>query len=223
MSDCKCRKCRPDISESGDHEHYCETTEYTTCKERGYCLCDCGAFSPHGKGGWVLCGVLPTPPSPYGKSSVETILENKERLLGEKPSNPKDIIGASKIPLHLWPETATILGTLACMDGALKYGRSNYRAIGVRSTIYVDAAKRHLNAWLEGEECAPDSGVPHLGHALACIAIIVDAEAAGKLNDDRNVKGGYHEMIEKWTPLVAEIKARHAEKSPKHYTIQDNA
>lgn len=141
---------------------------------------------------------------------------------GEKPSNPKDIIGSNKIPLHLWPETATILGALACMDGALKYGRSNYRAIGVKSTIYVDAAKRHLNAWLEGEECAPDSGVPHLGHALACIAIIIDAEAAGKLNDDRNIAGGYHEMVERWTPLVAGIKARHAEKSPKHYTILDN-
>jgi hypothetical protein len=141
---------------------------------------------------------------------------------GLKPSNPKDIIGSSKLPLHLWPETATILGALACLDGCLKYGRSNYRAIGVRSTIYIDAAKRHLNAWLEGEECASDSGIPHLGHALACIAIIIDAEAAGKLNDDRNVTGGYHDMVERWTPLVAEIKARHAGKAPKHYTIADN-
>ena len=141
---------------------------------------------------------------------------------GVKPSNPKDIIGSNKIPFHLWPETATILGALACLDGCLKYGRSNFRAIGVRSTIYVDAAKRHLNAWLEGEECAPDSGVPHLGHALACIAIIIDAEAAGKLNDDRQIKGGYLEMVERWTPLVSVIKARHADKSPYHYTIADN-
>lgn len=139
-----------------------------------------------------------------------------------KPTNPKDAIGSNKLPLHLWPETATVFGALGLLDGMLKYGRSNYRAIGVRATIYVDACKRHLNAWLEGEECADDSSVPHLGHALACIAILVDAQAAGKLNDDRLIRGGYKELVERWTPLVAEIKERHKDKDPKHYTIADN-
>lgn len=139
-----------------------------------------------------------------------------------KPTNPKDAIGSNKIPMHLWPETATVLGALGLLDGALKYGRSNFREIGVRASIYYDAAKRHLNAWFEGEECDPDSKLPHLAHALACIAIIVDAEAAGKLDDDRMVQGGYRGLVDELTPHVARLKELHAEKAPKHYTIADS-
>lgn len=83
-----------------------------------------------------------------------------------KSTNPKDLIGSSKLPLSLWPATATAMGCLAFLDGALKYGRSNFRAVGVRASIYVDAAKRHLDAWFEGEEFDPDSSLPHLSHAL---------------------------------------------------------
>lgn len=138
-----------------------------------------------------------------------------------KPTNPKDAIGSGKLPIHLWPTTATALGSLGLLDGMLKYGRSNFRAIGVRASIYYDAANRHLNAWFEGENCDPDSGLPHLAHALACLAIIVDAEAAGKLNDDRMAAGGYRALLTQLTPHVARLKALHADKSPKHYTIAD--
>jgi len=139
-----------------------------------------------------------------------------------KPSNPKDIIGSSKLPLHLWPTTATALGSLGLLDGALKYGRSNFRMIGIRASIYVDAAHRHINAWFEGEEMDPDSGLPHLAHALACLAIIVDAQAAGKMTDDRILAGGYRKLVTDLTPHVARLKELHAGKSPHHYTIADN-
>lgn len=138
-----------------------------------------------------------------------------------KPTNPKDAIGSDKLPIHLWPTTATLHGSLALLDGGCKYGRSNFRQIGVRSSIYFDAMIRHAYAWFEGEECAQDSGVHHLGHVLACAAIILDAQAAGKLNDDRMTPGGYAELVESLTPLVAKIKAKHAGKTPKHYTIAD--
>jgi hypothetical protein len=136
-----------------------------------------------------------------------------------KPANPKDIAGSNKLPLHLWPSTATALGCVGMLNGALKYGRANFRAIGVRASIYVDACNRHLNAWFEGEECDPDDGVPHLAAALSCLAIIVDAEAAGKLTDDRMTPGGYRAHVNAMTPHVARLKALHAGKNPKHYTI----
>lgn len=142
-----------------------------------------------------------------------------ERL---KPTNPKDAIGSDKLPIHLWPETATILGSLGLLDGMLKYGRANFREIGVRATIYVDACRRHLTAWFEGEDTDPDSGLPHLAHALACLAIMVDAQAAGKLNDDRQVAGGYRALVTQLTPHVSRLKALHSGKSPKHYTIADS-
>jgi len=139
-----------------------------------------------------------------------------------KHTNPKDAIGSDKIPLHLWPESASILGSLGLLDGMLKYGRSNFRALGVRSSIYYDACLRHLIKWFEGEELDKDSGLPHLGHALACIAIIVDAQACGKLNDDRMYKGGTIELMEKMTPHVARLKELYKDRNPHHYTKADD-
>lgn len=139
-----------------------------------------------------------------------------------KDTNPKDLIGSNKAPLHLWPTAASALGSLALLDGMLKYGRSNWRAVGVRPTIYVDALLRHVIAWLEGEEQPPDSDVHHLGHALACLAILVDAKFAGKLNDDRLYPGGYQDAIALANATVAKIKKRYEHRDmPKHYTIAD--
>lgn len=139
-----------------------------------------------------------------------------------KLTNPKDLIGTDKLPLHLWPETATAMGCLGFLEGALKYGRSNWRHSGVRYTIYVDALRRHVNALFEGEDIDPDSGLPHLSHALACLAIIVDAQAAGNLVDDRQYPGGYRKLVEELTPHVPRIKEKHADKKPRHFTIQDS-
>lgn len=138
-------------------------------------------------------------------------------------ANPKDLIGSTKLPVELWPATASALGSLGLLVGMLQYGRSNWRAAhqGVRASIYVAACKRHLDAWFEGEELDPDSGIPHLGHALACLAILVDAEAAGNLKDDRQFPGGYRKLVEELTPHVARLQAKYADKSPRHFTIAD--
>ena len=141
----------------------------------------------------------------------------------DKASNPKDVIGSDKLPLHLWPTTATAMGCIGLLEGAVKYGRLNWRHTGVRASIYVDACKRHLDAWMEGENVAPDSGVPHLANALACLAIIVDAQAAGKLTDDRSYNGaGYRKLVEELTPHVPRLKKAHADRKVHHYTIADN-
>lgn len=148
---------------------------------------------------------------------------NEPKQYDTKLTNPKDAIGSNKLPLHLWPETASALGSIALLDGALKYGRTNWRVAGVRTSIYVDALRRHVNRFFEGEDIDPESGLPHLSHALACLAILVDAQAAGKLNDDRQVAGGYHELLKELTPHVARLKALYADREPpKHYTIADN-
>lgn len=143
--------------------------------------------------------------------------------MSEKPTNPKDAIGANKLPLHLWPPAATAYGCIGLAEGALKYGRGNWREAGVKASIYIDACKRHLDAWFEGEECAPDSGSPHLSNALACLAILVDAKTAGKLVDDRNFNGaGYRALVEQLTPQVQHLKDLFKDKSPRHFTIADN-
>ena len=137
--------------------------------------------------------------------------------------NPKDAIGSDKLPLHLVPAHVIAGESLALLDGALKYGRTNWRVTGVRASIYVDACKRHIEAWFEGREADPDSGLHDLWHAKACLTIILDAQAAGKLTDDRMVAGGHEAAMRAMTPHVARLKALHAKRTqPRHYTIVDN-
>jgi|ERR1017187_6766052 hypothetical protein len=118
-------------------------------------------------------------------------------------SNPKDLLGAKKVPLGQVPAIAIAHEACAMLDGDLKYGYRNWRAKKVQARIYVDAAIRHLYAWLEGEEKAEDSGVHHLGHARACLGILLDAQANGTMLDDR-VKGPFPEKIKELHDWVKE-------------------
>lgn len=96
------------------------------------------------------------------------------------------------------PAIGVAHGNLAMMDGASKYGPYNWREPGkpIQATRYIDAIRRHLDAWLEGEEVAPDSGVHHLGHALAGCAMILDAQSGGFLQDDRPIPNpAFHKEI----------------------------
>lgn len=99
--------------------------------------------------------------------------------------NPKDLIGVTKPSVHLAPFSAILHMNLAMEDGAIKYGPYNWRQNPVKASVYYNAAMRHLAQWFDGEERARDSGVNHLGHAMACLAIILDAQHQGCLLDDR--------------------------------------
>lgn len=181
---------------------------------------------PHNVG-VVLKGEGGTPRRATGWADVVRFIdaiaeEMQPAKTTDKPSNPKDIIGSKKLPLHLVPLTAIAWECLAFLEGVLKYGRSNFRIVGVRSSIYYDAARRHIDSWFEGEDIDPESGLPHLAKARACLGVLIDAQAAGKLNDDRMVRGGYAQTVAEATPHVARLMELHAGKNPQHLTIADN-
>lgn len=113
--------------------------------------------------------------------------------------NPKTRFGLKKPAMSSVPPVALIHVMRAMADGRRKYGMMNWREMKVSSTIYYDAAMRHLMAWFDREEVAKDSGVHHLGHAMACMAIILDAQACGQLNDDRPPPGQFSALIESFT------------------------
>lgn len=138
-----------------------------------------------------------------------------------KLSNPKDSIGSDKLPLHLVPASLRAYCALGLLEGACKYGRANWRATGVRASIYYDAAGRHLDAWFEGQTHDPVTGIPHLANAVACLAILIDAGEADMLIDDRNVEGGFAATRNWANGEVPRIKALFAEHNPKHWTIDD--
>ena len=100
--------------------------------------------------------------------------------------NPKDLLGVKKVPnLSVIPSTALVHLGRAMQNGSDKYGPFNWRQHPVRSSIYVDACIRHIMAWQDREEDAEDSGTHHLGHAMACLGILLDAQEVGNLIDER--------------------------------------
>ena len=99
--------------------------------------------------------------------------------------NPKDRAGARKAPLSPVPATVLLEVGCAMLEGALKYGRHNWREIPVHAGAYYDAAMRHLMAWWEGEDEDPDSGLHHVTKAIATLVVLRDALLRGAVVDDR--------------------------------------
>jgi hypothetical protein len=98
--------------------------------------------------------------------------------------NPKDIAGSEKCPLWLIPSAAEIAEAWVMKHGADKYGPWNWREKGIHASAYISAIRRHLSAWADGEDW-DESGKSHLAHIRATVGIMLDAEAHGKLIDDR--------------------------------------
>ena len=108
--------------------------------------------------------------------------------MSNKDSNPKDVVGSAKPPFTTMPATVLQEVGVAMAEGARKYGAYNWRAIGVRASVYYDACFRHLSAWWEGEDVDPDSGCSHITKAIAGLMILRDSQIQGQCTDDRPPK-----------------------------------
>jgi hypothetical protein len=139
-----------------------------------------------------------------------------------KDTNPKEAFGDQKLPLSVVPNTTVEYCSLALLEGALKYGRFNWRVKGVKVATYLSALKRHISKYEEGQWADPKTKVPHLASALACITIILDAGLMGKLTDDRPPSLPAHdEWIDAQSEIVEHLKNMFKDKSPHQYTISD--
>ena len=126
-------------------------------------------------------------------------------MTGYKDNNPKTLVGASKVPLHLVPLSAKHFLAEALGDGARKYGPYNWRDSKISISTYKAAMERHMDAFWDGEDYAADSGVHHVAHAMACCALILDAMSIDMLVDDRPTPGA--------TPILQKEYVTKKEKS----------
>lgn len=146
--------------------------------------------------------------------------ENYDEHGGDsKPTNPKDIIGTDKVPLGLVPGTTMAYLAVAHLEGDLKYGRVNWREAGIRTMIYVDACYRHIEKFKNGEYADPQTQVPHLANALACLSIIVDAHESGKLIDDRPKPAPVPAVIDRLAGIVGHLRKLFGDRKPVDYFI----
>lgn len=141
-----------------------------------------------------------------------------------KPSNPKDIVGSTtKVPMSYLPIPVMLEAAVGMFEGGSKYGRHNYRAVGVRGSVYFDATLRHLFDWWEGEDYDPDSvaKLHHISKAISSLCVIRDSMLSGNFVDDRppsTMKDGWMSELNEKIPMIIE---QHRDKNPRHYTIQD--
>ena len=87
------------------------------------------------------------------------VMDNKVKLT----EGAKHDKGKTRLSL-ISPDAEWALGMVLTF-GAKKYDDWNW-AKGISYGRVYDALRRHLNAWMGGEELDPESGLPHVDHAL---------------------------------------------------------
>lgn len=81
----------------------------------------------------------------------------------------------SKPKLSLLPVKAKAEVAKVLEFGANKYGKDNWRKCDQKDR-YIDAAMRHIDAYIDGEALDPESGHNHLAHAICSLMFILEIE-----------------------------------------------
>jgi hypothetical protein len=161
-------------------------------------------------------------PRGHDISAARQLVDDRPaKVYDQKPTNPKDAMGSAKAPLGLVPDTIVVEVAMAYMEGALKYGRYNWRISGVRASIYNDALDRHRMKWWNGQDADPVTKVKHLANMIACCGILLDAELCGMLKDDRPPAAPMDVLIDSKQEHIAYLKELFKDHSPRHFTIAD--
>jgi hypothetical protein len=106
-----------------------------------------------------------------------------------KETNPKDAISTKKPRFYSGlPANVTKEVSIGMMEGAMKYGRHNYRITGVRASVYIDATIGHLLDYWEGQDIDPESNLHHITKAIASLYVLRDAQMMEMCEDDRPPK-----------------------------------
>lgn len=175
-------KTDPQLDPSATRIHVEEDGVAYISVGEGYPL---GPFNVRG-GGTV--GQFPLQGGERAQGTMEHYLSQME---DDRPveSNPKEYEASvsGKTPLRLLPPTFLKEVALALKYGADKYGPWNWRDSPINLTTHLEAVMRHIVAIFDGEDTAEDSQISHLAHAAAGLAVLMDAEANGVLNDDRRL------------------------------------
>lgn len=142
--------------------------------------------------------------------------------MNTKNSNPKDTVGTRKAPMSTVSAAVMAEVGVAMLEGALKYGRHNFRAVGVRASAYYDACLRHLFSWWDmGEDIDPASKLSHITKAIAGLMVLRDSMIQGNWVDDR--PPACPEFYEALNAAAAKLVDAAPKPAPRHYTAANTA
>lgn len=127
--------------------------------------------------------------------------------------NPKDLVGATKVPLEILPPAVMAEVAVGLLEGSLKYGRDNVVETAIQSHIYIGAAKRHIDQWQAGEDTDPDScGLSHITKAIAALVVMRHAMTNGMCVDTR--PRGCVGFMEELSEKVKQLQAKYQDPKP---------
>ena len=131
-----------------------------------------------------------------------------------KDTNPKDVLGMSKMPMSTL--SGPVLGevSIAMLEGSLKYRRHNCRIAGARASVYYDAAFRHLSSWWEGQNDDPHSGISHVTKAIAGLMVLRDSMLQGNWVDDRPPKATNQDWVEDMNARARDLLEKYPDAEP---------
>jgi hypothetical protein len=121
----------------------------------------------------------------------EKLVELGKSLLEKKETGVKHDQGKDRWELGLEMDSLELAMKVLTYGANTKYSRGNYlNVIGWRWR-YVGAALRHIRAYLKARrlgrkdlELDPDTGFPHLAHAIASLLMLLDNELNDRPNGD---------------------------------------
>lgn len=140
------------------------------------------------------------------KEHIRSATRDAAKPGGFKDNNPKDAFGTLKAGVTSFlygPVLAEM--ALGMAAGAFKYGAHNYLCVAPRSSVYTDAAIRHILAYVSGEDLDPDAStnletgelmldpetgeyaiqVSHITAAINSLHVLRSAMINGGFVDDR--------------------------------------
>jgi hypothetical protein len=98
------------------------------------------------------------------KMPADVYFKVKEQMVAIKHDTGKP-------DLAIIPIEALEAITEAMAYGANKYGRNNFKG-GFKHLRLANAALRHIFAWVGGETMDKESGLSHISHAIASLAML---------------------------------------------------
>lgn len=128
------------------------------------------------------------------KDLINDYTKYKEKNMGETIKvtttgiDPKQSQANKKKTFDNIPISLLIHALEGADNGANKYGPWNWLKLddGTMSLkTYINALQRHLILFRAGQDNASDSGIHHLKHMIAGLAVVLDAMLFNKVNDDR--------------------------------------
>lgn len=123
----------------------------------------------------------------YPPLYLQDIIEQESKGIGDVNSNERGSgarYNSNKADLSLIPLCTLEDEARVWMYGRQKYAAWNW-AKGMDWSIPLACALRHLSAWQRGEENDPESGLPHIAHAMCNLRMITLYSKTYPEGDDR--------------------------------------